>query len=298
MRTDLFLYGRVLNREKDGCKEWPVPNASTLSWKGEPLVYMPFVYEHPEYWKKVLDMILSTQNTIAMERKLMMIIYEYGNPDADNVLIQLTGDHELSGLENEVEEIRKRTSIDFRFIAAKVDDWNYELSPWKAPAVFGNEDFGDGAARTLEQILTLCTDKSKAYYIGGYSLAGLFSLWAAYQTDIFSGVAAASPSVWFPGFIAYMKEHEINSETVYLSLGDREEKTRNPVMSQVGNCIQKGYDWLTKCGINCSLEWNQGNHFREPDIRTAKAFAWVLTEKERMEQGIIYNPNVSELTDE
>ena len=298
MRTDLFLYGRVLNREKDGCKEWPVPNASTLSWKGEPLVYMPFVYEHPEYWKKVLDMILSTQNTIAMERKLMMIIYEYGNPDADNVLIQLTGDHELSGLENEVEEIRKRTSIDFRFIAAKVDDWNYELSPWKAPAVFGNEDFGDGAARTLEQILTLCTDKSKAYYIGGYSLAGLFSLWATYQTDIFSGVAAASPSVWFPGFIAYMKEHEINSETVYLSLGDREEKTRNPVMSQVGNCIQKGYDWLTKCGINCTLEWNQGNHFREPDIRTAKAFAWVLTEKERMEQGIIYNPNVSELTDE
>ena len=128
--------------------------------------------------------------------------------------------------------------------------------------------------------------------------AGLFSLWAAYQTDIFSGVAAASPSVWFPGFIAYMKEHEINSETVYLSLGDREEKTRNPVMSQVGNCIQKGYDWLTKCGINCTLEWNQGNHFREPDIRTAKAFAWVLTEKERMEQGIIYNPNVSELTDE
>ena len=154
----------------------------------------------------------------------MVTIYEYGNPDANTVLIQLTGDHELSVLENEVEEIRKRSSIDFRFIAAKVEDWNHELSPWKTPAVFGNEDFGDGAARTLEQILTLCTDKSKIYYIGGYSLAGLFSLWAAYQTDIFSGVAAASPSVWFPGFIAYMKEHEINSETVYLSLGDREKK--------------------------------------------------------------------------
>ena len=92
--------------------------------------------------------------------------------------------------------------------------------------MFGNEDFGDGAVRTLEQILTLCTDKSRTYYIGGYSLAGLFSLWAAYQTDVFSGIAAASPSVWFPGFIEYMKEHEIKSETVYLSLGDREEKTR------------------------------------------------------------------------
>ena len=94
-------------------------------------------------------------------KQIDMTIYEYGNPDADTVLIQLTGDHELSVLKNEVEEIRKRTSTDFRLIAAKVDDWNYELSPWKAPAVFGNEDFGDGAVRTLEQILTLCTDKSR-----------------------------------------------------------------------------------------------------------------------------------------
>ena len=49
-----------------------------------------------------------------------MTIYEDGNPDADTVLIQLTGDHELSVLENEVWEIRKRTSIDFRFLAAKL----------------------------------------------------------------------------------------------------------------------------------------------------------------------------------
>ena len=177
-----------------------------------------------------------------------MTIYEYGNPDADTVLIQLTGDHELSVLKNEVEEIRKRTSIDFRFIAEKVDDWNYELSPWKAPAVFGNEDFGDGAVRTLEQILTLCTDKSRTYYIGGYSLAGLFSLWAAYQTDVFSGIAAASPSVWFPGFIEYMKEHEIKSETVYLSLGDREENMW--ILFAFGSALFAGLTAiLAKCGI-------------------------------------------------
>ena len=35
-----------------------------------------------------------------------MTIYEYGNPDADTVLIQLTGDHELSVLKNEVEEMK------------------------------------------------------------------------------------------------------------------------------------------------------------------------------------------------
>ena len=211
----------------------------------------------------------------------MVTIYEYGNPAADIVLIQLTGDHELSVLENEVEEIRKRTSIGFRFIAAKVDDWNHELSPWKAPAVFGNEDFGDGAARTLEQILTLCTDKSKTYYIGGYSLAGLFSIWTAYQTDIFSGVAAASPSVWFPGFLDYVKAHKFQSSCVYLSLGDREERTKNSVMAAVGDCIRAYDNWLKEQKIQCTLEWNKGNHFQDPGLRTARAFSWVLTQPSR-----------------
>ena len=205
-----------------------------------------------------------------------MITYEYGNPEADTVLIQPTGEHELASLENEVREIKKRTSKEFRFIATKVENWNDDLSPWKAPAVFKTEDFCGGASKTLENIIALCADKNRKYYIGGYSLAGLFALWAACQTDIFPGVAAASPSVWFPGFIDYMKTYKMKSQNVYLSLGDREEKTRNPVMAQIGNCIKEEYRCLLENGINCILEWNKGNHFKEADIRTAKAFAWIL----------------------
>lgn len=205
-----------------------------------------------------------------------MITYEYGNPEADTVLIQPTGEHELASLENEVREIEKRTSKEFRFIATKVENWNDDLSPWKAPAVFKTEDFCGGASKTLENIIALCADKNRKYYIGGYSLAGLFALWVACQTDIFSGVAAASPSVWFPGFIDYMKTYKMKSQNVYLSLGDREEKTRNPVIAQIGNCIKEEYRCLLENGINCILEWNKGNHFKEADIRTAKAFAWIL----------------------
>lgn len=205
-----------------------------------------------------------------------MITYEYGNPEADTVLIQPTGEHELASLENEVREIEKRTSKEFRFIATKVENWNDDLSPWKAPAVFKTEDFCGGASKTLENIIALCADKNRKYYIGGYSLAGLFALWAACQTDIFSGVAAASPSVWFPGFMDYMKTYKMKSQNVYLSLGDREEKTRNPVIAQIGNCIKEEYRCLLENGINCILEWNKGNHFKEADIRTAKAFAWIL----------------------
>ena len=205
-----------------------------------------------------------------------MKVYEYGDPAASTVLVQMADDHDLAVLENEAALIRELSGNDFHLIAVKVDDWNHDLSPWKAPAVFGNESFGDGAESTLSEVLKLLSDMSKTYYIGGYSLAGLFALWAVYQTDLFAGAAAASPSVWFPDFLDYMKEHEIRTKNVYLSLGDREEKTRNPVMSQVGSCIRSAHTLLKERGVRCTLESNKGNHFKDPDLRTAKAFAWVM----------------------
>ena len=68
----------------------------------------------------------------------------------------------------------------------------------------------------------------------------------------------------------------IKIKAVYLSLGDKEEKTRNPVMAQVGNAIRSIYQHLSKSGVNCTLEWNEGNHFREPDMRIAKGFSWLI----------------------
>ena len=206
----------------------------------------------------------------------MMKTYEFGNPEADVVLIQPVDDHDLEGIENEAAYLAEKCSLDIHLIAVKVDDWNLDLSPWEAPAVFGSEGFGGKAAQTLGKILDLCSDKSRTYYIGGYSLAGLFALWAVYQTDIFCGAAAASPSVWFPGFAEYMKEHEILTDTVYLSLGDKEEKTRNRIMAAVGDRIREAHTLLKERGVNCVLEWNEGNHFKDADIRTAKAFAWVI----------------------
>ena len=63
--------------------------------------------------------------------------------------------------------------------------------------------------------------------LGGYSLAGLFALWAATQINALYGVAAASPSVWFPGWPEHEAAHPIQAQRVYLSLGDREEHTKN-----------------------------------------------------------------------
>ena len=165
-----------------------------------------------------------------------------------------------------------------------MNNWNDDLSPWPAPAVFGNEEFGGGAKETLEFVLgkivptpeEIKSRGIKRVFIGGYSLAALFALWAGYQTNAFDGIASASPSVWFPQFTDFMQENEIHTEAVYLSLGDREERTRNPVMSKVGAAIREANNLLATSGVDCELEWNKGNHFKDPDLRTAKAFAWLM----------------------
>ena len=203
-------------------------------------------------------------------------LFKYGNPDAAVVLFQPVDARDLASLNTEIRAIQEYTDTDFSLIAVRVGHWNTDLSLWKAPAVFGTEGFGDGAADTLQEILKCTADPDKTYYIGGYSLAGLFALWAAHQTDVFKGTAAASPSVWFPGFTDYMKGHRIRCPRVYLSLGDKEAKTRNAVMASVEDKIREAYDLLNGQGVRCVLEQNPGNHFQDAEIRTAKAFAWVM----------------------
>ena len=205
----------------------------------------------------------------------------HGTGRAEFLLIQPVDDHDLAGLERETEMISAEAGASFLLAAHKIRDWNHELSPWPGPSVFGSEDFGDGAAETLsfvrDKLICYATRNFEIIsgtpiILGGYSLAGFFALWSAYQTDTFSGIAAVSPSVWFPGWITYAEAHRPHAEYIYLSLGNKEEKARNPVMATVGRCIRSQQELLTKAGIANDLEWNEGNHFRDPDLRTAKGF--------------------------
>ena len=163
-------------------------------------------------------------------------------------------------------------------------DWQTDLTPWPGPAVFsGQPDFGDGAARTLacvtdELIPALTAERIQRpnVILGGYSLAGLFALWAGYQSGVFDGIAAASPSVWYPGWTEYVAGHAFRARAAYLSLGDREAKTRNPLMKTVDEAIRNQYSVLTAQGVPVELEWNPGNHFMDAPLRTAKGFAWCM----------------------
>ena len=202
-----------------------------------------------------------------------MQIFEFGNPDAPVVLIEPI--HTVEGMAREAELIRELAGADFCLRAVQVD-WFNDLSPWSAPAVYGDIPFGSGAPETLERILPLAGDPGKKYVLGGYSMGGLFALWAGFQTDRFAGLAAVSPSVWFPGFAEYAASRSLGADCVYLSLGLKEEKARNPVMAAVGDRIRDLHGLLQARGIPCCLEWNEGTHFTDPDLRTAKGFAWIL----------------------
>ena len=54
------------------------------------------------------------------------------------------------------------------------------------------------------------------------------------------------------------------------------EKTKNAMLSKVGDNIREVEKIMRENKVNCILEWNQGNHFKDAEERTAKAFSWVL----------------------
>ncbi len=63
-----FIWQGFTQGKKDDAKEWPVPNESLFTYKGEILPYMPFYYQHPKYFqvmkeesKKNHDMINSVK---------------------------------------------------------------------------------------------------------------------------------------------------------------------------------------------------------------------------------------------
>ena len=217
------------------------------------------------------------KNEISIDGRLCFL---YQDEAATHLLIQPIDEHDLELLDQEIEAIKKMSDKPFSLVAFMIKDWNQELTPWAAPAVFGKVPFGSGAEKTLEfitsRLLPEVQENIPHLILGGYSLAGLFALWAGYQTDKFDGIVAASPSVWFPKWIEYATDNKPLAKSIYLSLGDKEEKAKNPVMAQVGNAIRRQNELLTGQMDNTILEWNPGNHFVDSEIRTAKGFAWVM----------------------
>ena len=180
-----------------------------------------------------------------------------------------------------------------------VDLWEENFSPWCAPRVFAKgPNFGNGAQKTLDtfinQVIPWAESELReppAYRaLVGYSLAGLFSLWAGVSQPgaphvdapvaTFQRIGAVSGSFWFPGLLDYV-DQQLNGGAVglthaYLSLGDREARTPNPQIMHVRENAELLASKLENAGITSTFELNRGNHFQNVEGRMQKALNWLV----------------------
>ena len=176
-----------------------------------------------------------------------------------------------------------------------VDLWEENFSPWCAPRVFAKgPNFGDGAQKTLDTLInhvipwteSELTDPPTYRVLVGYSLAGLFSLWAGLSqaciTSIptFQRIGAVSGSFWFPGLLDYVDQQlrggVVGLTHAYLSLGDREARTPNPQIMHVRENAELLASKLENAGITSTFELNRGNHFQNVEGRMQKALDWLV----------------------
>lgn len=202
------------------------------------------------------------------------------------LLIQPSARHETKndGINREVKVLATTATKGFAIVFFDTVEWAKALMPWQDEAVSRNEEVGKHAQDTLvyiEESLVPWLHKrfgKLPCIIGGYSLGGLFALWAARQSAAFCAVAAASPSLWIKGWADFADNRSLNAQLAYVSLGNREEHCRNQRMARIGDCVRHEHLTLAaQLGPSATmLEWNNGGHFGEEAERTAKAFAWCI----------------------
>ena len=183
--------------------------------------------------------------------------------------------------------VREETQIDFSMAVIGNIAWDDEMSPWAIPPISKNDTPCTGGADAyLEKLTTIILPEimhripSEPNFaaLAGYSLAGLFAVYAMYRTDVFSRIASASGSFWYPGILEYVREHEPRRkpERIYFSLGDKESKTKNKILQSVEENTRQLEKWYSASGVETVYEVNPGNHFRECDERMAKGICRIL----------------------
>ncbi len=210
-------------------------------------------------------------------------------PDAPLILLQSYG-REPSGV---LKRLRGAGAPDFSLVEVFCLSWTQDMSPWTVPALAAGGEPEEGhadawLARLLCEVLPEAERRLDAAFgepaapvwrgIAGYSLAGLFALYALYRTDAFCCAACASPSLWVPGMMELVRggAPKRPPRAVYFSIGRKESKTRQPLMQTAEAAVREAAARFEAEGVPCAFELNPGGHFSDPDGRMAAGILWLL----------------------
>lgn len=161
----------------------------------------------------------------------------------------------------------------YTLVTIPVSTWGDALTPWSAAGLYREEpDFGGHAATTLSELLEKTIPSLEetwglspsARAICGYSLGGLFSLYAFTHCDAFVACGCLSGSVWYEGWVDYLRERELDvaGRFAFLSVGTKEKRGGNPLMRTVQRCMEACTGILREHGCEVQYVTGPGNHLQ------------------------------------
>lgn len=179
-----------------------------------------------------------------------------------------------------------------------VDDWDDQMTPWPAPGLYpGDADFKGCADETLRRLVdqampALARAEGIAparHAVCGYSLGGLFSLYAFLACDVFQAVGSMSGSVWYPQWAERLEDaaarsrrgaaahawprEDLEGTFAYLSLGLQEAKARPAILHSVQRNTELTAHVLEAWGAQVQMRLVPGNHFHQVDERVRDGVA-------------------------
>ncbi len=168
--------------------------------------------------------------------------------------------------------------------------WDDDMTPWAIPPISkGDTPCSGGADAWLAQLtdellpqITAALPFPPMYCaLAGYSLAGLFAVYAGYKTDCFSRLISASGSLWYPDFIPFVRQHRISEQVkvIYFSLGDQESHTKNSYLAPVEENTRFLAQYFSEQGLQTTFHLNKGNHYRNSTGRMAAGIQWALEQQ-------------------
>ena len=174
-------------------------------------------------------------------------------------------------------------SSNYLLVLFQTNSWSADYSPWQANNPMGGSFEGNGLSTLNELVNSIIPVIHLQYpnyhgdYLVGYSLAGLFALWGYLENPLFDGAVVSSASLWFENFDTYLKNHQFRKQSlIYLSLGGKEEKTKNEVVASIGERYRQLSKDLKNQGITTTLVMNPGGHFTNSTKRMAQGIEWII----------------------
>lgn len=163
-------------------------------------------------------------------------------------------------------------------VMVPVRRWNDALTPWPAAGLYrGEQDFGGNAPATLRELVEQAIPAIEAdaglapsaRAICGYSLGGLFALYAFVHADVFVASACLSGSVWYEGWVDHLRglDRRLDGHFAYLSVGTKEKRASRPILKGVQRNMEECADILRGCGCEVCYQTGPGNHMQHVDER-------------------------------